>query len=223
MDCEKVKPGRGAPLRKNNSEQLTITIEPVPLDEIYIINGPSLFHKNIKKSNLIILPEEFYMIINISKKNELEIHYDKDISNHQVIYDPYKYENEKKKPLRIEDIINQFKIPEGYIDVLPKWYSFKFTYPDFNLIFIKPKLGISFQIHDNRNERWQIVKGNPIIIIGNKVYYNVENEKEFEIPINTIHSVINTNSEEYVVLKERWTGKFDEKDIYRIFNPNNYR
>jgi len=221
MNVEKIGPGRGTSLRKNNSQQLTIIIKQGSLNELFIIKGSSLLTKNILESNLIISPNEYYMIMNTSVKNELEIHYDQDISIHQVVYDPYKYEKNDKIALNIADVIKQYEIPKNYIDVLSKWYSIKFSYPNYNFIFIKPELAISFQFHDNRNEIWEILKGKPIIIVGNQVYYHVKRDRKFKIPINTIHSVINPNPEEFVLIKEGWTGDFDEEDIFRIFNPNN--
>ena len=93
------------------------------------------------------------------------------------------------------------------------------------MIFIRPQLGISIQIHDHRNEFWEILQGNPIILNGDKVHYYVEDGAVFEIPINTYHTVINPNSapHEFVLLKERWSGTFEEEDISRIYNPNDYR
>ena len=89
---------------------------------------------------------------------------------------------------------------------------------------MRPEFGLSIQTHKYRNEFWEIIEGHPIIINGNKVYYFVENGTMFENPINVYHSVINPNSDvkEFVVLKEKWSGKFDEKDIERAFNPNHY-
>jgi hypothetical protein len=38
------------------------------------------------------------------------------------------------------------------------------------------------------------------------------------------HSILNPNNEpeQYVVVEERWSGKFNEEDIVRVYNPNNY-
>jgi hypothetical protein len=38
------------------------------------------------------------------------------------------------------------------------------------------------------------------------------------------HSIINPNEDpkQLVIVEERWSGEFDEKDIIRAFNPNNY-
>ena len=146
------------------------------------------------------------------------------VLNHQIIYNPYAYENSEKINFKPEQFIEKYNIPEDYIDTLPKWYSFKFTYPEYNLIFVRPEFGLSIQIHKDRNEFWEILDGKPIIINGNKVHYYVENGTKFQNQINTYHSVINPNKEvnKFVMIKERWSGKFDENDIKRIFNPNKY-
>ena len=86
-------------------------------------------------------------------------------------------------------------------------------------------MGLSIQTHHLRNESWEILEGTPIIINSNKVHYYVKKGQKFEIPINTYHSVINPNKdqEKFVVIKEFWNGNFDEEDIKRVFNPNEYR
>ena len=91
------------------------------------------------------------MVIN-KRKESIEILYNNDVSNHQIIYNPYQYEHSEKvnfNPIEFKELYN---IPEGYIDILTKWYSIKFTYPEHNLIYIRPQLGISIQIHNFRSE-----------------------------------------------------------------------
>ncbi|MFX1311682.1 MAG: hypothetical protein ACFFHD_03580 [Promethearchaeota archaeon] len=223
MKDETILTERSTELRKNNSNDLFINLNQNDLKNIFLINGGKFLTKNILKSDLLVKPHDFYMIINNSK-NPIEIRYNQDISKHQIIYDPYKYENMERINLKPEIFLMRYDIPKNYIDTLPKWYSFKFTYFDYNLIFIRPEFGLSIQIHEDRNEFWEILEGNPIMIIGNKVHYYVESGTKFTNPINTYHSIINPNKEknEYVVLKEKWSGKFDENDIERIFNPNQY-
>jgi ribokinase len=212
---------RSTSLRKNNSKKLVI--HPNSLEDIFTINGSSFKTKAIKENDLIIKPYDIYMIIN-KGKGPIELNYSNDILNHQIIYNPYSYENSDKINFKAEQFIEKYKVPKNYIDTLPKWYSFKFTYPDYNLIFVRPEFGLSIQIHKDRNEYWEILDGKPIIINGNKVYYYVENRTKFQNKINTYHSVINPNKEidKYIIIKERWDGKFDENDIKRIFNPNQY-
>jgi len=221
MNKEKLAAKKGTCLRKNDFRNLIISIDKNRLNLILIINGAFFLTKNILNSDLIVKPNNFYMIINNGNK-DLEIEYDQDITEHTVIYDPYKFENLKKKNFSQTFFIKNYNVPDGYIDVLPKWYSFKFTYPEYNLIFIRPDYGLSIQVHRLRKENWEILDGNPIIISGNQVHYFVENGSKFSNNLNTYHSIINTNSNKFVMLKESWEGYFDEKDIVRIFNPNQY-
>ena len=216
-----ILPERSTSLRKNDSQELRISFKKNNTKEVYIINGSSFITENNLGSILIIKPENHYMIIN-KEEYPIEITYNRDISNHQIIYDPYKYENSEKINFKAEFFKRKYKIPEGYIDTLPKWYSFKFTYPNYNIIFVRPEFGLSIQIHRYRNELWEILDGNPIILNGNTVYYQVESGTKFKIPINTFHTVINPSNEKFVILKEQWSGNFNEEDISRVFNPNNY-
>lgn len=223
MNKEVLASGRSTVFRQNNSSELVISADIKNFNNIYLINGPSFITNDITVRDLIISPQDHYLIIN-NGKDPLELKYNKDISLHQVIYDPYKFENSEKINFSPEFFIKRYKVASNYIDTLPKWYSFKFTYSHYNLIYVRPECGLSIQIHRIRHEFWEILSGRPIIINGNKVFYNVEAGTKFESQINTFHSVINPNreSDDFVIVKERWEGKFDENDIDRIFNPNYY-
>ena len=221
MFKETILAKRGTFLRENISQPLKISLDKDNMEKIFLINGNNFITNDISISDLTIAPKNNYMIINNGKK-PIEINYSSNISNHPIIYDPYKFENSEKRAITIEEIKDIYKVPDNYIDTLPKWYSFKFTYTDYNLIFIKPQFGISFQKHKNRNEFWEILGGKPIILIGNKIHYFVENGTKFVIPINTFHSVINPNLDKFVIIKEQWSGHFDEGDIKRVFNPNDF-
>jgi mannose-6-phosphate isomerase-like protein (cupin superfamily) len=172
---------------------------------------------------LIIKPNSRFMIINNSNE-EINVKYSMDISHLEIIYDPYKFENIINTPIDPDKFIKIHSVPGGFSEILPKWYSIKFTYPNHNLIYIKPEMGISIQLHQERSEKWEILKGHPIIINGNKVYYHVKNGSCFSNPKNFYHSVINPNKKlnDFVVIKEKWAGNFDENDIIRVFNPNHY-
>lgn len=223
MYRETILPERSNSLRKNNSKELILSISSDGLQNIFLINGNSFKTEEIKDPDLIIKPYDFYMIIN-NGKEPIDIQYNNNNSNHQIIYDPYVHENSEKPYFSADQFIERYDIPKGYIDTLPKWYSFKFTYPNYNLIFVKPEFGLSIQTHRNRNEFWEILDGKPIIINGNKIYYYVEKGSKFQNKINSFHSVINPNKEadQFILIKERWDGIFDENDIHRIFNPNQY-
>lgn len=220
---EIIQPEKGTNLRKNGQEELTILIDSNVLKKIFLINGTTFFTQNLSASNLVVKPNDYYMIINKGDE-EINVKYSIDISDHLVIYEPYMYESFKKESLDPIRFSKRFNVPDGYINTLAKWYSIKFTYPDYNLIFIKPKIGISIQTHKFRSETWKVLKGKPIIINGNKVHYFVENGTEFLNAKMTYHSVINPNNnpEQFVLIEEKWSGEFDEEDIIRAFNPNNY-
>lgn len=223
MMKEIILPDRGTCLRLNNLKILRISITHEALKDVFIINGNYFLTENITDSHLIVNPKTYYMIIN-KGKNQIEIDYNIDISSHHIIYNPYQYELSQKVNFNPEEIKRKYPIPEGYINFLAKWYSIKFTYPQYNLIFIRPELGISIQIHKFRNEFWEIIDGKPIIINGNEVHYFVDKGVKFENIKGTYHSIINPNKhrDKFVIIKESWTGNFDESDITRLFNPNNY-
>lgn len=221
MYLEKISSKRGTCLRKNSSQKLKLLMNQSDFNSIFIINGNFFITEIISKDHLTIKPNDYYMLINNGNET-LDISYSLDVSNHEIIYDPYKFETLEKKNYTPKDLKKIYKVPNDYIDTLPKWYSFKFTYKNYNIIFVRPQLGISIQIHKHRNEFWEIIAGKPIIINDNTVHYFVENNIKFEIPINTLHSVINPNVDKFVILKEQWSGYFDEEDIKRVFNPNNY-
>jgi len=223
MNGDKLLPKRGSCLRRSDSKKLTISISCQSPDMIMVINGPLLITKKVKNWTLSINPHEYYMVINIGKAT-IKLKYSHDVSGHEIIYDPYKYDHSEKINFVPDDFVKQFSVPVGYIDILSKWYSIKFTYPNYNIIFIKPEMGISIQVHTHRSEEWEILGGKPIIINNNRVYYFVEKGTKFLNEKMQYHSVINPNKNprEFVVLKERWSGSFDEEDIKRIYNPNNY-
>jgi mannose-6-phosphate isomerase-like protein (cupin superfamily) len=223
MKHEKLPSDRGTVLRKNTSQPLTISIDSEDLSGIFLINESEFLTEQISQKDLIIAPESHYMLIN-NTKQEITVNYDEDISDHFIVYDPYKYEDSEKQQIDPDEFEMTYEIQEGYIDILPKWYSIKFTYPDFNIIYIKPEMGISFQIHKERSEYWEILGGKPIVINDHKVFYYVERGTEFENPVGTYHSIINPNPKNgaFIILKEQWSGNFDEQDIKRIFNPNHY-
>lgn len=223
---ETISRGCSSILRKNGSETLQMDIMQKKGVNCYVINGEDLLkfeEKDVLFFTMIINPKTYYMISNISN-SDLAVTYSLDPSIGEIIYDPYKYEHSDKIDIELEELKKFYDIPDRYVDTLPKWYSFKFTYEKYNLIFIKPNMGISWQRHEKRNEFWEILGGNPIIINKNKVHYFVKDHEKFKIPIGTIHSVINPNKnmDEWVIIRESWNGIFDEMDIERIFNPNQY-
>jgi hypothetical protein len=224
IEEEKLFAGRGSCLRKNNSKELIISFNRKNKDRLMIIHGSLLITKMVKEWKLKINPNEHYMVINIGNSN-INLKYNHNVSEQEVVYDPYKYEYSRKQNFDSNEFVNQFSVPNGYIDFLSKWYSIKFTYPKYNLIYVKPEMGISIQVHTHRTEEWEILGGRPIVINDNKVYYFAEDNTKFKNERMQYHSIINPNKNpnDFVILKEQWSGSFDEDDIKRIYNPNNYQ
>jgi len=228
-----LKSGRGTKLFQNNEVLLTIDIssanpnESPRWDEILMILGTLIVPMNhlgrMSPRGLQIVIPTFsqYMVIN-SGKIDLDLSFDSDPTNHKILYDPYLFEGEDHTNYDPEEFKSQHPVPDGYIDILSKWYSIKFTYLDFNYIFIRPGMGISMQIHAMREEHWEILRGQPIIIAGAKISYDTNINSQFDIPLGAVHTVINPSDSEWVLIKESYTGKFDEEDIVRVFNPNHY-
>lgn len=230
-----VKSSRGTKLRRNNGSSITLKItqsqsaqaQTPQWDQILMILGTLIAPINhlgrISPSGLeiIIPPFSQYMVIN-SGEIDLQLFFGADIENHEILYDPYFYENEEHMNYDPDEFKAQHPVPDGYIDILPKWYSIKFTYPNYNYIFIRPRLGISLQMHAMREEHWEILQGRPIIIAGSEVSYETVPGSKFSIPLGALHTVINPSDSEWVLIKESYTGRFDEQDIVRVFNPNHY-
>lgn len=224
---EELKGNRSTALRKNGGQSFILEILTEGELNLYVVIGPELlelWNNDAESCFFSIDPNFHYMVINRSN-SDLILNYGAiDPSSHEITYEPYKFEHSEKVQVDIDTIKKIYSIPKDYIDTLPKWYSFKFTYKEYNLIFIRPQIGISWQRHELRNEHWEVIKGNPIIIIGNTVHYYVENGTKLDNPKGCLHSIINPNMEQdkWVIIKESWSGEFDEMDIERIFNPNHY-
>ncbi len=173
---------------------------------------------------MVIAPHSYFMIINLLERSIIfSLEGIAAIETLQVIYDPYQYETEAHETLDPDQVAQNYSsIPANYVNILPKWYSVKFSYADYNLIFLKPGLGISFQTHKLRTEYWEILQGHPIVVTGNSVHYDIRKGVKIAIEQGNIHTIINPSSTEWVLLKEKYDGIFDEADIVRLFNPNHY-
>jgi len=229
----KLAPTRGTELRKSGGETLKVvfTVKEgdvhTAMSQAMMIVGTflgSVDHHGIAGIKGVIVyipPDTEYMIINGSEA-ELDINFSEDPAAHRVIYNPYLYEQEIHANYDPEEFRAAHPVPEGYIDILPKWYSIKFTYPAENYIFIRPGLGLSFQSHRMREEHWEVLEGSPIIVAGSKVKYFVSPGTKIDILLMNLHTIINPSPTEWVLLKETYSGTFDEEDIVRVFNPNHY-
>ena len=230
-----LSPGRGMELRQNTSTVMHLHIttkDPTQkshLNQVMMILEDILIPINhvgiasLEGIKVTIPPDNRYMVLNTSEVMISVNTGEMDIASHTAIYNPYLYETESHENYDPEYFVNTYDIPSGYVDVLTKWYSIKFTYPDYNLIFIRPGLGISLQSHAKREEYWEIAAGEPIVISGSKVSYNNPQGTKFYIPLGNLHTIINPSSESWAILKESCKGTFDEQDIVRVFNPNNYQ
>jgi mannose-6-phosphate isomerase-like protein (cupin superfamily) len=65
------------------------------------------------------------------------------------------------------------------------------------------------------------VEGHPFIIANSKMHYSVNPGDTFHTDRGKIHAIFNPTNE-WVAIEETYTGKFEEEDILRIFNPNHY-
>ena len=226
--------GRGTKLRRNASTMMTLLITPQDpqnksdLNQVMMVLEDILIPINhvgiasVDGIKVAVPPENAYMVLNTSERSICVDTGESTSSNHEVFYDPYLFEHESHSDYDPEEFIKIYDIVPGYIDILAKWYSVKFTYPDYNLIFIRPGLGISLQSHMKREEYWEIAAGEPIVITGSKVSYENPQGTKFYIPLGNLHTIINPSSSSWVILKETYKGTFDEMDIVRVFNPNNY-
>jgi mannose-6-phosphate isomerase-like protein (cupin superfamily) len=198
-----------------------------PFDDMLVIVGETITRlsqlsiRTLDGMKCTVPPKTAYMIMNTAKVDAI-IELTEDPTPQKIIYDPYLYEKEKHVDYNPNEFKKKHPVPNGYVDTLTKWYSIKFTYPEYNLIFVRPKLGISIQAHKMREEHWEILEGLPIIIAGNKVNYEVKKGTKFSIPFYALHTVINP-TDNWILLKESYGGTFDEQDIIRVFNPNHFK
>ena len=176
---------------------------------------------NHHQVSIEIDPQSPFMVMNLTQ-TPLSITTDKNLSGLTVLFDPYIYEHETHENYIPDHFLDRFQIPQGYADSLAKWYSVKFTFENYNLILIRPNTGLSFQTHRMRGEHWEILHGDPIVIAGTDVFYSNPPNTERDLPLGTLHSIINPSSSEWVMFKETYHGTFEEEDIIRVFNPNYY-
>lgn len=81
-------------------------------------------------------------------------------------------------------------------------------------ITVKPHARLSLQSHKGRHEYWTIVKGDPIVEIGEESRQMVEQMMCF-IPKETKHRLSNISDEEVKVIEVQVGESFDENDIIR--------
>ncbi|MHA1104453.1 MAG: hypothetical protein ACTSPN_01895 [Promethearchaeota archaeon] len=139
MFSQYLKPQRGTQLRKTDSSELIINIEPFYNDSLFLINGYDFITENVSQTELIIKPNSYFMIINNSNE-EINVSYGMDISHLEVIYDPYKYENLKKVKIDPDKFVRTHLVPDGYTEILPTILNPKWVY-QFNYMKNAVKIG----------------------------------------------------------------------------------
>ncbi len=219
-------PSRGTKLYRIAETPLQIEIgakEHVLKIEILLIQGEDVSIQKLDiHSNIIqLLPKQEFLCVNLSNV-PITLKFNQNTSILEVLFDPYEFENSPFDEVNPEEFKQTHSVPDGYMDILSKWYSIKFTYPTKNLIFIRPHLGVSIQSHLKRSEDWTIVQGTPIIIANSQIFYSVHPGDTFHTDKGKLHSIFNPTNE-WVVLEEHYDGQFEEEDIIRVFNPNHYQ
>ncbi len=81
------------------------------------------------------------------------------------------------------------------------------------IITVLPNQSLSLQYHHDRQEFWKVLKGNPVLIIGEKEIEAKEGE-EFFIEKEMRHRI--SSRDEKVEILEISIGNFSEEDIVRI-------
>ena len=76
----------------------------------------------------------------------------------------------------------------------------------------------SLQYHTHRQEFWKIIKGNPVVVVGEETKSAKEGE-EFVVEPNMNHRISAPNGD--VTVLEISKGEFDEDDIVRIEDKYN--
>jgi len=219
-------PLRGSRLYRNQDEPLEIHVKgegEIWLIPMLLIHGTQIDFRDIERLNstICIDPGKEYLLVNLSNMT-ITLEFPQGKENHDILFDPYQYENTPFDTIDPTEFTKTHTIPKGYIDILAKWYSIKFTYPEKNLIFIRPHLGISIQSHIKRTEDWRVIEGHPYILANSKMYYSVNPGDAFHTDNGKIHAIFNPTSK-WVAIEESYTGTFEEEDIVRIFNPNHYQ
>ena len=119
MIKETIYSKRSSLLRKNDSRVLSMEIGFNKFQDVFILNGKSFLIEENSNQVLTIRPENYYLVIN-NGDSPIEIQYSQDVSQHKIIYDPYKYEHSKKINLKSELFVEKFNVPKSYTDTLPK-------------------------------------------------------------------------------------------------------
>ena len=84
-------------------------------------------------------------------------------------------------------------------------------------LIIKPRMAISYQYHNHREELWYVIEGHACFILNDAVSFGKEGDV-FKVPVAAQHKVINVGYTDLVCI-EVWRGrseKLSEDDITRV-------
>ncbi len=102
------------------------------------------------------------------------------------------------------------------VEQRPWGYFERFTHnaaSTVKIIHIKKGETLSLQLHHHRSEFWRVLRGSPLIEIGDMKKAAAEGES-FICPVETAHRLSAPHDD--VEILEIATGDFDEQDIVRI-------
>lgn len=81
-------------------------------------------------------------------------------------------------------------------------------------ITVKPNELLSVQSHKHRSETWTVIKGIATVLKNNE-YYTLKIGETVEIPIESVHSLINSTNEEIQIVEVQLGKILSEDDITR--------
>lgn len=88
------------------------------------------------------------------------------------------------------------------------------------IITVKPRSSLSLQSHNYRQEHWVVIKGNPVVTLG-----NIKKEYTFgqsiDIPVKTKHRLENLTDDFVEILEIQMGDVLDEDDIIRFEDAYN--
>jgi len=103
------------------------------------------------------------------------------------------------------------------ISVQRPWGEFRqFTHNEqstVKIITVSPNEELSLQFHNKRREFWKVLRGEPVLTIGEEIVHAKEGD-EFEIGEKVKHRI--KGGPTVVQILEISLGEFDEDDIVRL-------
>ena len=99
--------------------------------------------------------------------------------------------------------------PWGYYECIAKGENYLVK-----RITVKPKESLSVQSHKHRSEIWTVVKGIATVLKDDK-YYTLKIGETVGIPVESVHSLINSTNEEILIVEVQFGEILSEEDITR--------